>query len=176
MLELLRHHRRYEEIVKIFEEAVLIEPLEENLHYYYLEALLEQEDIRQALSHYSYITSRMYQELGIKPSPSMREIYRKIRDKSEEKEITDLVFIEKKLDYPVESREGVLFCDADYFRLVYDLEKRRSNRREVTVFIGLVTLFQVTADSGSSGNLRAMEKLKKYWVYACAKGCGLSVE
>jgi len=170
LLELLRHHRRYEEIVKIFEEAVLIEPLEENLHYYYLEALLEQEDIRQALSHYSYITSRMYQELGIKPSPSMREIYRKIRDRSEEKEITDLVFIERKLDYPVESREGVLFCDGDYFRLLYDLEKRRSSRGQEKVFLGLVTLLQVATGTGSSGNLSAMEKLKKVLGLCLRKG------
>ncbi|MGI6552327.1 MAG: AfsR/SARP family transcriptional regulator [Bacillota bacterium] len=170
LLELLRQQGRFGDIIQVFEEAVLIEPLEENLHYFYLEALLELEEISQALGHYSYITARMYRELGIKPSPAMRELYRKIRDKSEEKEITDLIFIERKLDSAPESRQGVLFCDVDYFRFLYDLEKRRSGRRKTGVFLGLITLLQVAADTGLSASSPAMEKLKKVLDQCLRKG------
>lgn len=59
------------EIVKIYETAVTNEPYEEGLHISFLEALVKLKQIKNApLSHYNYITGRMYREFSIEPTPA----------------------------------------------------------------------------------------------------------
>jgi DNA-binding SARP family transcriptional activator len=148
LFELLKSKGRCKEIVEHFEQAVCYEPFEEALHVFFLEALLDLKEYKNALSHYNYITGRMYRELSVKPSPALKGIYSKIVAGEKNIQKADLSTLSKSFTY-ADDMEGALFCDIEYFRTIYNLEERRSIRAQTKEFLGLVT---VTADSGEVSN------------------------
>lgn len=146
LFELLKAKGRYEEIVDYFEQAVCYEPFEESLHIYFLEALLDLKEFKNALSHYNYITGRMYRELSVKPSPALKGIYSKIVAGEKNVHKADISTLSRSFTRD-DDMEGALFCDIEYFRMIYNLEERRSLRAENKEFLGLVT---ITGDSGEA--------------------------
>ena len=59
------------------EQALLVEPLEEAVHIQFIDYLLQTGKTNDALAHYSYASSMLYREMGIKPSPEMIMAYRR---------------------------------------------------------------------------------------------------
>jgi two-component SAPR family response regulator len=146
LAEILKEKGDYAQLAEICEEAIIIEPYEEVLHIYFLEALLKQRQIMQAISHYGYITSSLYKELNISPSPSMKDIYRKIRGYNTEKGETNLQKIELKFDDEI--KDGALLCDRDHFKLLYNSSKRKSLREKNSDCLCLVTFYNGSASTG----------------------------
>lgn len=91
LLELLSNNKAYEEIVEVCEGAALIEPYDETIHLYFLQALMELGDTKSALSHYNYITFLLYKELGVKPSAPLRALYRQLQRAMQDKNETELM-------------------------------------------------------------------------------------
>lgn len=141
LLEKMASMELYQEITEVYEKACLIEPYEETLHLYFIQALIELGDVKGALSHYNYITSLLYKELGVKPSAAMRSLYRQIQQAMVDNHETNLILIEKKLTDD-DDMDGALYCDIDYFRFLYQLERRKSLRkdRDSPGFLGLITV------------------------------------
>ena len=103
-----------------------------------MEAMLKLGQIKSAMSHYEYVSSLLSKEMGVKSSPGLKEIYRKIQSYYEEQGETDISNIKNKLeDGPM---EGALFCDLDYFKFLFNVEKRRSTRDENIGYMSLITL------------------------------------
>lgn len=71
LLRLLHNKQRYDAIIKICETVFAIELFEEDFHIYFIDALFALGKIKEARSHYEYITSLFYRELGVKPSLAM---------------------------------------------------------------------------------------------------------
>jgi DNA-binding SARP family transcriptional activator len=138
LIGLLRQEKRHDEIIKVCEKAFQVELFEEDLHIFFMDALLAEDKTKQALSHYEYITGVFYRELGVKPSPAMKNVYRQI--------ISDKTGIELDLsdiqDGMCETEEtgGAFFCDPVVFRSLYNLERRRGERTGKAVFLSLLTL------------------------------------
>lgn len=166
MFGLLKKQGRNTEIVESFEQAMGVEPLEESLNLCYLEALLELKEYGLALSHYRYVTERMTRELFVKPSAAMKDIYIRITAGEQNFRKAELWDLSRR--FP-ESNEfaGALCCDLDYFRMICDLEKRRSKRSGCRAFLGLVTI------SDSAGllqeNLEAAGKKLKSILQECLR-------
>lgn len=139
LLELLRVKGRNREIVEHFEQAMSYEPFEEALHIFFLEALLELKEYKHALSHYNYITGRMYRELSVKPSPVLKGIYSRIVAGDKNIHSTDISTLTRDFSLD-DDMEGALFCDIEYFRTIYNLEERRSIRARSKECLGLVTI------------------------------------
>jgi DNA-binding SARP family transcriptional activator len=138
LCRLLKNTDRNSEIIKVCETVFHIEPFEEEFHLRFLEAQITMAKIKEARSHYEYVTSLFYRELGIKPSPAMRDIYRQLKTGSEYVEF-DLTSIQESLAERIKT-EGGFFCDPDIFRHLYKLEKRRLERTGQVVFLGLLSL------------------------------------
>lgn len=136
MTALLMEAERYPEVLKVCEQALLIEPYEEELHLRFVEALLETGKIKQARSHYEYVTSMFYRELGVKPSPAMRDLYRRTQVDNANIEL-DLTCIQESLAEKSEA-QGAFVCDPNVFRFLYKLEKRRAERSGQAMFLGLI--------------------------------------
>jgi two-component SAPR family response regulator len=139
LLELLKQNSMYAEIINVYKNAIMLQPFEETLHIYFIEALMMLGEFKHALGHYNYITSKLYREPDAKPSSAMRDIYRRLQDKSEDRGERDLSFIERQL---VDSDEvnGALCCDMDYFKFVYNLERRKNCNQHSSSFLGIVTI------------------------------------
>jgi tetratricopeptide (TPR) repeat protein len=140
LARLLKEARRYEEIINLCEEAIRIEPFEEDLHIPFLEALLARGRKKQALTHYQYITAALYRELGVKPSQSLRHIYRLIQAEDGTAAAQDLTLVQEGLQGAPEEKEGAFYCEPAIFRSIYNLESRRAERRGGEVALCLLTL------------------------------------
>lgn len=158
LIEHLKSEEDYSTIIEVCEIGISVQPFEEVLHIYYMEALLKIGQIKQAMSHYEYTTYKLYKDFGIKPSMAMKDIYRKIQIENEEKVVTDLFFIEKRLkdtDF-----KGAMYCDLEYFKFLYNLEKRKSDRNNTDTFIALITL-DCIMDNKSEVELRQAKNVLK---------------
>ena len=137
LIEMLKEKEYYEAIIEICEEAIIIEPYEEVIHIYIMESMLKLGQIKNALSHYDYISVVLEKEMGVKSSSALRDVYRKIQESFEDKGEVDIQSIEKKLED--NEPEGALLCDSDYFKFLYNMQKRKSLREENSDIMSLIT-------------------------------------
>lgn len=143
-IEHLKENFLYSEIIHVCEKAIQIKPYEEIIHLSFMEALVNLDQHSYALIHYEYFTKKLYNDLGIAPSKSLTQLYKKIKNnESDSNEDVDLNKIDrrlvKKFDYG-----GVIFCDVEYFTFIYNYERRNKDRRldkTRSVGIGIITLY-----------------------------------
>ncbi len=159
LTELCKKRQDYSAILKIMENALLIEPFEEEFHLRFLEALLKLGKTKQARAHYEYVTASFYRELGVKPSAALRDLYRlMLSDKDGFQQ--DLTTIQESFK-DRDTTTGAFFCDADLFRLLYSLERRRGERTGHSIFLGLLTVMRSDYRLPPVDTLNAvMEKLQ----------------
>lgn len=138
LIELYKKKDEYNRIIELCEKAIIIEPYEESIHICLMETMLKLGQIKSAMSHYEYISSLLSNEIGVKSTPGLKEIYRKIQRYYDEQGETDISNIKNKLEEG--PMEGALFCDLDYFKFLYNVEKRRSIRDENIGYMSLITL------------------------------------
>lgn len=140
-IEILKKDEMHRDIVNICESTIQHEPYGELIHMYFIESLLKIGEKRYALSHYEYITSKIYNNLGIAPSTNMRTLYKKIQSYGEDtgRQIDIRGLNEELVDD--ENKFGALICEPFYFKFLYNLEKRRQLRdKSNNIFIGLMTI------------------------------------
>lgn len=79
LVQLLKEENNHNEIKHVCENAFLIDTFleEERIHLQYIEALAEEGETGNALTHYEFITSVLYNETGVRPSPAMRDLYQR---------------------------------------------------------------------------------------------------
>lgn len=135
---LLMDLKRYGDLGRICQKAIKIDPFEERAHKYLIYSLIKQDKQTQALDHYNEVTELFYRELGVRPSESMRGLYREIT-KSVKSVEADLDVIKEDL------REGSMvehafYCDYEVFKNLYRIEARSATRKGQSIFIGLFTV------------------------------------
>ncbi len=138
LLAFQKEQRLFSDLVEDAEWALSIESFDESINIFYMEALLEEGKTARARDHYEYITALNYYENGSRPSPAMQKIYKAIQRQSDQAalDFNDLrrMLSEKDAD------KGPLLCDPDTFRLLCRLEKRRAERDNRPVQLGLLTV------------------------------------
>ena len=138
LTKLLEHYGRTEDILKVCEEALMIQPFEESLHVIYIETLIGVGNIKQAQKQYEYVTSMIYGEMGVKPSTALRKLYSQIKCNGN-KNILNLSSIQKIM-MDSSDLNGAFFCDPNTFISVCKLECRRAVRTGKVVFMGVITV------------------------------------
>lgn len=141
LVTLLKIQDRQEDIINLCERALLVDQFEEALHEELIRALIAQNKQKKALDHYQHTTDLFYRTLGVKPSESLRSLYREIV-KTVNMVETDLEIIKEDLRESSRS-QGAFLCDYEIFRSMYQLEVRTAARSGQAVFLGLLTLSPV---------------------------------
>lgn len=154
LVEILKEKEEYSKIIELCEEAIIIEPFEEALHIYLIEAMLKTGQIRNAMSHYEYIISLLSKELGVKSSPGLKNIYRRIQSYYDEKSESGIENIKAKLEES--TLNGALLCDSDYFKFLFNIGKRKGLRDGTVDYMSLITL------NCDDKLLKSEEELKKF--------------
>ena len=72
---LLTDAGRYQEIVDIAQQALVIDQFEEGFHAVLLRALTAMEAYPRAMAHYERVNRLFYRELGVKPSEDLQQLY-----------------------------------------------------------------------------------------------------
>lgn len=156
LVEILKEKDEPIKIIELCEEAIIIEPYEEALHIYLIEAMLKTGQIRNAMSHYEYITSLLSKEMGVKSSPGLKNIYRKIQSYYDEKSESGIENIRAKLEES--TFNGALLCDSDYFKFLFNIGKRNSQRDNTVDYMGLIT---INCDNRSMNSEEELKKIVK---------------
>jgi len=138
LTKILKNYERAGDILKVCEEALMIQPFEESLHVIYIEALIDGGNMKQAQKQYEYVTSMLYEEMGVKPSTALRNLYSQIKC-NDNKIMLDLSSLQKIMINGSDS-DGAFFCEPNTFISVCKLECRRAARTGKVVFMGLITL------------------------------------
>jgi len=108
------------------EQALLIEPYEESINIYLMEAMLHQGQQKNALNHYEYSLKMLKKELNAEPSSSFKEMLNKIQSFSSENNNVDFNSINDILD--TETAQGPVQCNIDSFKFLLNVQKRKALR------------------------------------------------
>ncbi len=138
LIEILSDQDKNDEIIKLCEKALEMEPFEENVHIHLLNAMLKTGQSKKAMDHYEYVEMLLLKEMGIESSPALKSILRKIQSHFIQKSELDIVKLEDKLEEGPDS--GSIMCEFEYFKFLYNIQKRKSLRTNESDYVGLITL------------------------------------
>ncbi|WP_298847229.1 BTAD domain-containing putative transcriptional regulator [Clostridium sp.] len=160
LTKLLRDDGRIKDVLKVCEEALMIQQFEEKLYVIYIEALIETGNMKQAQNEYKSITSRLYNDMGVKPSTALRNLYHRIKCNDDNKADNK---IDKKLMNLDDIREvmvdrddcdGAFFCDPDIFSSIYKLDCRKAARGGQVDYMGMITISVAKNKTNNSNVLK----------------------
>ena len=154
-----KEYHFFDQMAEDCEKVLSIESFDEKMHLYYMEALLEEGKITQALNYYEYITALNYNELGSKPSPAMQRIYKDIRARAD-KEMYEIEDVQKLINDNEYHRKAII-CEPDTFRLLCRLEKSRAERSGHPVYLGLITLTTAETRQGTKPSFKQQQEQLK---------------
>lgn len=135
---LLEEQQLYEEMNFYCARAIQIDSFEEELHCFFIRSLIKQNNYNAALNHYETATNALYQNLGVKPSSKLRNLYLEIINTQKTLEM-DLEIIQNDL-MEAEFNSGAFVCEYGIFQEAYRLISRQTSRDGRSVFIALITV------------------------------------
>lgn len=129
--------KRYDEMMLMNYQAVLIEPFNEGLHYYYMKGLVATRNYREALKYYDELNDIFLSELGTGLSKRFKQLYDIIIADHAKEESKDMETIMKELSSRDQQNQG-FFCSYEIFKYFYELLLKMSVRNEQNYY--LITL------------------------------------
>lgn len=139
LAELLGTYRRYEEMAQICNMAIALDNLDEELHCWFIKALIGQNKQNLAVEHYQKAVDILYENLGVRPSQELRGVYDELLKQQHEQEL-DLSIIQRELKADDNGR-GAFLCEYGVFKKSYHLEIRRAGRLGMSIYLSLITLY-----------------------------------
>ena len=136
-IELLTEKEDYSRITSICQNAISIEPFDEEFYYHLVYALYKDSHISQAIEQYNHTTDLFYNEFSISPSQRFKDLYKLIQD-SEQNVATNLDVIQETLRE--EASGGAFYCEYPVFRDLFQLERRSIERTGDSIYLCLLTL------------------------------------
>lgn len=128
----------YEKLSVMVNEALILEPLDEELHYLAIYSLKMQGQLPAALAAYHHTEEVLYENLGIKPSKELQELYRSLL--KETHDVAGSLDVVQKDLLEATRPEGIFVCEYGIFREIYRLQARQAQRFGMSVYIVLITL------------------------------------
>lgn len=146
-------------LIPICEKAINIDGYDENIYKIYIESLIAAERHKDAMIAYETITKKLYDDLGVNPSPELRGLYREIVKTLKSVE-TDIQAIKEDLNESGEAKT-TYFCEYEVFKDIYRFIARVVSRTGDSIFIMLFTLTDNNEDMPPKEHLaESMESLK----------------
>ncbi|NYB74280.1 hypothetical protein HZF24_08995 [Sedimentibacter hydroxybenzoicus DSM 7310] len=136
LIELLKVNNNYEKVISLCEKSLLIEPYDELIHENLMEAMINLGQSKAALNHYEYAYKLLERELDTKPSEQFTGFLDKIQNLNFKNNDIDISGIKNNLDE--EFIYGALHCDLAYFKVLYNLEKRKSIRKNEDNYLCII--------------------------------------
>lgn len=121
--------KRYDEMMLMNYQAVLIEPFNEGLHYYYMKGLVATRNYREALKYYDELNDIFLSELGTGLSKRFKQLYDIIIADHAKEENKDMETIIRELSNRDQQNQG-FFCSYEIFKYFYELLLKMSVRNE----------------------------------------------
>ena len=137
--------KRYDEMMLMNYQAVLIEPFNEGLHYYYMKGLVATRNYREALKYYDELNDIFLSELGTGLSKRFKQLYDIIIADHAKEENKDMETIIRELSNRDQQNQG-LFCSYEIFKYFYELLLKMSVRNEQNYYLIMLQFSDGTLD------------------------------
>lgn len=138
LIEILEFQQDYEKIIEICQDAIILEPENEDLHIHLMQAMLKLGRTKDAESHYEYISLLLDNDKATNPLLSLQNINRKIQTDVVKKDNIEIIDIESKIEE--EKGEGPLKCNFENFKFFLNTKRRKRNIGEKQDYITIITL------------------------------------
>lgn len=137
--------KRYDEMMLMNYQAVLIEPFNEGLHYYYMKGLVATRNYREALKYYDELNDIFLSELGTGLSKRFKQLYDIIIADHAKEENKDMETIMRELSNRDQQNQG-FFCSYEIFKYFYELLLKMSVRNEQNYYLIMLQFSDATLD------------------------------
>lgn len=137
--------KRYDEMMLMNYQAVLIEPFNEGLHYYYMKGLVATRNYREALKYYDELNEIFLSELGTGLSKRFKQLYDIIIADHAKEENKDMETIIRELSNRDQQNQG-FFCSYEIFKYFYELLLKMSVRNEQNYYLIMLQFSDGTLD------------------------------
>ena len=137
--------KRYDEMMLMNYQAVLIEPFNEGLHYYYMKGLVATRNYREALKYYDELNDIFLSELGTGFSKRFKQLYDIIIADHAKEENKDMETIIRELSNRDQQNQG-FFCSYEIFKYFYELLLKMSVRNEQNYYLIMLQFSDGTLD------------------------------
>jgi DNA-binding SARP family transcriptional activator len=136
--DIYERHFDYENIILLYNRAILIDPYEEALYVRQIQILIKNGEYALAQRQYRQIEKIMSREFDAAPSKTLQDLYDEARRASAHQSDT-LDRIKRELEEKALQR-GALFCAPDTFRQIYYYDKRADERIPFPIFLSMITV------------------------------------
>lgn len=137
--------KRYDEMMLMNYQVVLIEPFNEGLHYYYMKGLVATRNYREALKYYDELNDIFLSELGTGLSKRFKQLYDIIIADHAKEENKDMETIIRELSNRDQQNQG-FFCSYEIFKYFYELLLKMSVRNEQNYYLIMLQFSDGTLD------------------------------
>lgn len=137
--------KRYDEMMLMNYQAVLIEPFNEGLHYYYMKGVVATRNYREALKYYDELNDIFLSELGTGLSKRFKQLYDIIIADHAKEENKDMETIMRELSNRDQQNQG-FFCSYEIFKYFYELLLKMSVRNEQNYYLIMLQFSDGTLD------------------------------
>lgn len=137
--------KRYDEMMLMNYQAVLIEPFNEGLHYYYMKGLVATRNYREVLKYYDELNDIFLSELGTGLSKRFKQLYDIIIADHAKEENKDMETIMRELSNRDQQNQG-FFCSYEIFKYFYELLLKMSVRNEQNYYLIMLQFSDGTLD------------------------------
>lgn len=137
--------KRYDEMMLMNYQAVLIEPFNVGLHYYYMKGLVATRNYREALKYYDELNDIFLSELGTGLSKRFKQLYDIIIADHAKEENKDMETIMRELSNRDQQNQG-FFCSYEIFKYFYELLLKMSVRNEQNYYLIMLQFSDGTLD------------------------------
>lgn len=137
--------KRYDEMMLMNYQAVLIEPFNEGLHYYYMKGLVATRNYREALKYYDELNDIFLSELGTGLLKRFKQLYDIIIADHAKEESKDMETIMRELSNRDQQNQG-FFCSYEIFKYFYELLLKMSVRNEQNYYLIMLQFSDGTLD------------------------------
>lgn len=137
--------KRYDEMMLMNYQAVLIEPFNAGLHYYYMKGLVATRNYREALKYYDELNDIFLSKLGTGLSKRFKQLYDIIIADHAKEENKDMETIMRELSNRDQQNQG-FFCSYEIFKYFYELLLKISVRNEQNYYLIMLQFSDGTLD------------------------------
>lgn len=151
-LALMEAREQWENIAAFCERALKIEPYSETLYQHLMRACIARKDRPGALRAYEEMSELLFSTFGVMPSEESRALYREA-SREEESFSVPVGTVRDQLREPAAAK-GALYCEYDFFKLLYQVQARAILRSGDVIHIAL---FSIHAPRGKELARRSLD-------------------
>jgi len=168
-LSLLENREQWAPAAQLCEQALQIEPYSEALFYHLMQSRLKLNDRAGVIRAYEDMSELLFSTFGVMPSDECRALYREA-SREVGAPTVPVASVRDQLREPPGSK-GAMFCEFDFFKLLYQVQARSILRSGDTIHIALFSLHALGSKALSRRSLdRAMDNLQELMCGALRQG------